>query len=266
MLERIVSVHDISWCGEYFYGKKFKTAMNISKEREFVYVKEGSAVFTVDGRAFILKPGELLFNGKNKIITQSSTGEGAKVIMCAFSADAPSVFDSSVFRLKASQYIHTENISALARELSEGKKSEKAKLLIALQIEILMTVLADSEGVSASAEYNAPLFSEFGKIFSTVEENISEKLTLPVISDKTGLSEVNIKRICRECGGCGVSELVSKLKLIRAKELLSSGMKAKEAADALGFKNKNYFSSFFRREEGISLREYKGMKTNEGNI
>ena len=266
MLERKISIKDVSYCGEYRYGKKFPAEMNISKERELVFVKEGSAIFTVNGKAFLLNEGDILFNNKGKIVSQIPTGEGAVVVMAGFSADAPSLFDGAVFRLAPSQHSYIENMVKLSENLENESYGEKALLLIALYMEILMTVLSDEIIMNDSAEYNARLFSEYGVIFSAIEKNIGEKLTLPELALKTGMSEVNIKRIVRECAGCGVSALVSAIRLIRAKELLASGMKASVVAQALGFENKNYFSIFFKREAGISLREYKGMISNEGNL
>ena len=59
--------------------------------------------------------------------------------------------------------------------------------------------------------------------------------------------------------GMGLPAYVNTIRLINAKAMLSSGAKVAEAAMACGFESLSNFDRVFRRETGMSPREYVNL-------
>lgn len=87
-------------------------------------------------------------------------------------------------------------------------------------------------------------------------ESICEPLTLADIAKRAGVCTTLLKNAFAECAGKGVKAYFIDLKIERAKELLLAGMHSKTIASMLGFSSPAYFSSCFKREVGISARDF----------
>lgn len=92
---------------------------------------------------------------------------------------------------------------------------------------------------------------------SYIKENVSKRLSLMDVASVFGFSQNYLSSLFSKFGEMGFVEYTTKVKVDAAKELLlASDCKIYEVAQKLGFDNAFYFSKVFKKQEGISPREY----------
>lgn len=93
-----------------------------------------------------------------------------------------------------------------------------------------------------------------------MSDSITKRPNLDDISEKLKVSASTLKRAFLQYTGIGVHEYFLSYKISRAKELLKSGVSVTGTANLTGFNNQNYFSSSFKRETGVTPKEYLGQR------
>ena len=94
-----------------------------------------------------------------------------------------------------------------------------------------------------------------------IEENYDQNITASEVARSVGVSLSYLSRIYKEQTGKNLIQSINEKKLEKAQEYLQqTDMKIYEIADALGFENVTYFSSFFKKHTGVSPKEYSEQK------
>jgi signal transduction histidine kinase/DNA-binding response OmpR family regulator/ligand-binding sensor domain-containing protein len=110
------------------------------------------------------------------------------------------------------------------------------------------------------------VLSEDEKFLNSVKEKIlerlsDEQLSVESLSDDIGMSRVQLYRKVSGLTGISVNELIRKLRLQRAAQLLQQKWgPVSQVAYEVGFSNLSYFSKVFKEEFGVLPSEY-GIKT-----
>lgn len=103
-----------------------------------------------------------------------------------------------------------------------------------------------------------PTASCYTKIMSFMRDNIDRNLTLNDICLGVYESPGKVKAIFHRFTGGGIMQHFNHLRVSRVISLLSSGKSVKEISQLLDFSSPYYLSYFFKRETGMTIREYKG--------
>lgn len=91
-----------------------------------------------------------------------------------------------------------------------------------------------------------------------IEENYQKSITVSEVARSVNVSLSYLSRIYKETTGNTIINYINQKKIEKAKEYLSNtDMKIYEIAEMLGFENTTYFSYFFKKNTGISPKEYK---------
>lgn len=99
--------------------------------------------------------------------------------------------------------------------------------------------------------------STASNIFMYIHENFDKDISLTDIAKHFGLSESYISKLLKSSLDINFKAYVNKLKVNRAKELLSQGnYKVNEVATIIGCNNANTFIRIFKQYEGVSPGEY----------
>lgn len=113
-------------------------------------------------------------------------------------------------------------------------------------------------------EYNSSYISSKKKyIISPALEYIHSEYTngnisIEYLSELCGVSPAYFRRIFLSCYGTSPIKYINNLKLERAKELLSSGLySVRDVIELSGFNEPCYFNRFFKKETGITPKEFK---------
>lgn len=99
--------------------------------------------------------------------------------------------------------------------------------------------------------------STASNIFMYIHENFDKDISLTDIANHFGLSESYISKLFKSSLDINFKTYVNKLKIKKAKELLSQGnYKVNEVATIIGCNNANTFIRIFKQYEGVSPGEY----------
>lgn len=92
-----------------------------------------------------------------------------------------------------------------------------------------------------------------------IHQNYEEKITLNYLASKIHINPAYLSRKFQEEVGVGFSEYVNHYRLMMAKKMLTDKPEASigEISEKCGFNSQHYFSQMFRKETGLSPREYR---------
>lgn len=115
--------------------------------------------------------------------------------------------------------------------------------------------------ITAEAKKHAENDVRFAEIIEALNRMVEEKLTLSRLSQECGMSISLMKKIFQRNSDCGIMSYFSKIKIRRATELLDQGYGVSDVAKRLSYSGTEYFLYCFRREMGITPRQYIKRKT-----
>ncbi len=91
-----------------------------------------------------------------------------------------------------------------------------------------------------------------------LDTNYDKGVTLEEVAEKIGLSSYYLSKLFKERYQVTFIEYLTNRRLQKAKDLLLDGKTPlKEIALTIGYKDPNYFSRVFKKETGLSPREYR---------
>ena len=91
-----------------------------------------------------------------------------------------------------------------------------------------------------------------------IVQNLAGNLSLDTIAQELHISPSHLSRTFKKATSCSLTEYINKERIHKAKELLhNTDLLTYEIAEAVGYKDATYFSSIFRKYEGLSPSEYK---------
>ncbi len=98
-------------------------------------------------------------------------------------------------------------------------------------------------------------------ILKYIEEHYMEPISLTDVSSCFNVSCGYISTIFKKHNGIGFTECVTQAKIRHAKQLLlQPGARIQEVASALGYSDPYYFSKVFKKQTGLSPKEYIGKR------
>ncbi|MCD6121393.1 MAG: helix-turn-helix domain-containing protein [Spirochaetales bacterium] len=91
-----------------------------------------------------------------------------------------------------------------------------------------------------------------------IEKNYSEHLTVEDIARTVFISPSYFKHLFKKISGYSFKDYLSRIRLDKAKELLlNSDMSITNIAYEVGYQDSNYFSTLFKKAEGVTPSEYR---------
>ncbi|MDR6550177.1 response regulator [Paenibacillus qinlingensis] len=94
------------------------------------------------------------------------------------------------------------------------------------------------------------------EVISFIQEHLhKEELSLHFAAESLFVNYSYLSRIFKESIGESFSDYVLRLRMERAKELLSKGVKVSDASEQVGYRHMNYFSKSFQKYWGVKPSE-----------
>lgn len=115
-----------------------------------------------------------------------------------------------------------------------------------------------SRNVSAKAAEKSLGAVEAAKAY--IQNNYSRDISLDEVSQKVNISPYYFSKIFKEDVGEGFVEYLTKIRMDKAKELLTTTeYSMKEICSMVGYADPNYFSRSFKKNVGVTPTEYKQL-------
>ena len=257
----LISVNNLYTVFSDEYEKGFAFLGEAHDFWEINVISDGQAVIVSDNNVYNCKAGDLLIHAPNTFHSMRvDDGNYCRVFTVSFDGTGLSK------RLASGQYMMLDGERKFVDVIiSEFEKVgfDKTSLdnigmqIIKNQLEILCLSLI-SRGERARGLPSADARSRtYAKIVAYLRDNVDRNLTVDDISRAVFESPTKIKDIFRSYTGGGVMQYFNRLRCEHIIYLLNDGKSVKDIAAIMEFSSPYYLSYFFKREMGMTIREYK---------
>jgi AraC family transcriptional activator of pobA len=180
----------------------------------------------------VASPAMQLYLRKPAVISLDATGDHAQCLMPLFLA------------------IEREAQVQVAGQVTAGMA-----LLAAIWIQIARLIPVKETSVPQTSSRKA---AQIEKFRSMVDDNFKKHLPIGDYADALGITPGQLSRLCREVLGGSSLDVVNARVIHEAQRVLVyTGNSVKQLSYALGFADETYFCRFFRKNTGLSPREFR---------
>lgn len=96
-----------------------------------------------------------------------------------------------------------------------------------------------------------------------IDQNFRQKISLDEIAESLHANRSYLSRLYKVKSGINLFDAILYRRIEAAKEyLLKTDMKTYEISEVVGFENPGYFSKVFKKQTGVSPKEYRKRETN----
>lgn len=233
---------------------------------EVVFCLNGSVTATADERVYLLTKGQVLFHKPlefHRIWSANETSPHIIVFSFEATGDGMRFFENKLFTVNERlTNLLIEICKRTQNALKEAEKNGKnnneyiyyshkaANSIECFLLELYNTKAAKyiSSGSAGSEEYK--------KIVRVMHENANKNLTVDDIAKLCNMSVSSLKKKFALFSDKGVGKYFTYVKMRKAITMLCDGISAPEISDALEFSSVNYFYAAFKREIGLTPKEY----------
>ena len=114
------------------------------------------------------------------------------------------------------------------------------------------------EEVLAESPGDAKPDDLYDRMTRYVERNYRKSISLPDIAEQLHANQSYLSRLYKSCSGVNLFDDIQRRRIEKAKECLTaSGWKVQAVAEYVGFEDSAYFSRVFKKETGMSPKEYR---------
>lgn len=243
---------------------------------EFYFFLEGEAEMTINGQSYGISPGNIIIVPPKTIHFPSHIS--AKRPYRRFvlwinenyyekylkSTDAFEYLFQFARRLEAPVqginpllFNNLQNkIFIIIRELHENRFGKETQLLVQLQSLLLNLSRFIYENYHIS---NGSTPSLRSRICTYIEAHIDEPLSLNELASAFYLSKFHIAHIFKESMGISIHQYIVKKRLEACKNALATDSSLENISARFGFASYSSFFRYFKKEYGVSPKEYRNM-------
>lgn len=263
---------NVALLGHYCYKetkKKLEMHQHIDM-LEICFMETGSQYYQIGEKNFLLKGGDLLITPPNTIHGSSSFPEEKgslfwmiiKVPKTPFKLLNLTTKESKLLigRLLNLENQHFKGSADIKKTLFEiftsyNKKDDSLKKIEITNyiLNFLLKVIKCGDKISPNT-----LSGDIEYCCKYIEENIYQKISINELAEKINLSESRFKHKFKEQIGTPPNEYIVKIKIEKAKILIRNNkLSITDLAYDLGFSTASYFSTVFKKYQGVTPTEFK---------
>ncbi len=252
-LQKTISVSDIFTCftGEYAAGYRFYGEMH--DFWELVYVERGSIWVAEEQHVVQLHENMFIIHRPFTFHRLWCEDSGATMKFFTFNATGRDVTKLERRTGVLPWHLRETLLATVKRGAAFLNGNEQLGGCVAAGIEYLLEEIAHTD-VSPLPNQSR---SDFECIMSCINAHYRENITLAELSAMCHMSESKLKKVFHSVYDLGIMKYLCKLKIRDAGQMLADGYTTEEICKALHFTDRNYFSYTFKRETGMTPREYR---------
>jgi len=225
----------------------------------------GTGELEVGGTTFVVKPGQGFFLYPNEPHVYSPLSEPWGVHWIAFNGSLAPALLKQAGMTRSGAYALTEpdvplaHMKAIYAVSSAGRPFlglECSKRLYALLLDLSRTVRTSPVSVLQDSKKLEP-------VIRYIEDNCRRDLTIDEMAGRIGVSPQYLCRLFRHAFQMRPMEYVNRERISKSKRLmlLHPELRLRDIAEQAGFDSPSYFSSVFRKIEGVSPDKFRKFRS-----
>ena len=226
---------------------------------KLLFLVSGQGSYFVDGKRYLLSAGDLVLIGSRSVhkpeLAEGSTYERIIIYispdylqqMSSQDCDLLSLFSGShghVLRLKEQR---RKAVFSLVSKLERDLSQEAFGRTILSQADLLHLLVELGRSMEDSATNlprpSVPENRRVVEIMEYLDRNLAEEIDMDALAERFFISKYYMMRLFQKETGTTIYGYLTQKRLLKARELISSGMRAMESCYACGFHS---YSSFTR--------------------
>jgi len=238
---------------------------------KILFFLSGDLTYLVEGRKYILRPGDLLLVPAHAIhqpVIDPENPYDRIILWIRPEALFPNGTDisfshcreHSAYLLPRELYDHTK-LSSLLAELEHsladpafGSNILSNALFDQLMVHLCRWIQSAGKDLDRRAVPSDP---KIHQILTYINHHLTEDLSIEALSARFYLSRSRLMHRFKEVTGCPIHQYVLQKRLILASQLLRSGMSVSQASQMSGFSDYSAFLRAFRRAYHVSPGNYR---------
>ena len=225
----------------------------INKDRisyyDLTFVLKGNMIYVADDKTYVLNENDAILLPPGTVRQRMAGAQKVQYVSFNFQ-----IFPNCELSIPPFlKNVITQDIRKLINVFSQRHLSPKyySKEKLCNLLNYILFELFDAVSLQSN-------HTEVIKIEKFIEENITQKITLTMLSDHVHLSKEYIAYIFKKNVGKTVIEYVNEKKMMFAKYMIQEGMLSlRDIAENLGYENYGYFSRVFKKHFNTSPIEFK---------
>ncbi len=232
---------------------------HIGYNDNFFFVLEGECYININGHSSIIREGQLAFLPKGKMRAYTHTSERFVMYEMAFSAKVGDLNLMEYIGLCEDSFVVDVTDKKRMAEYFETtcrKEMQRDPLFEIGWCSVILAIIREY------AEARRKLMTGDGRLFAPVIEYMKQNLARPIkteeLAEKVFMQTTYFIRRFGNVYGISPQSYLTKMRMNRAMELLSStDMPIEEIAKAVGIADTSYFSRVFKKHCGTSPGSYR---------
>ena len=239
---------------------------------EAVFILKGRAGITAGETVYTLTEGQMIFHPPGEFHRLWNEGDDfLRIAIVSFGVSAFPLDSHRIYSFSSSDRVF-EAVRAIRKlfltdgifvvGMREDTKESDAQKAVA-DLEELFLDLLDQHISSEDIVKKDRLSELYTKAISVMKSDMSVRMSAEDISAACGMSVSTLQKLFCRYTGMGMMKYYEGVRMQYARTLLDNGYLVKEVAFAVGYNDRNYFSTAYKRYYGISPADRESNK-NEG--
>lgn len=243
------------------FGKTFIFAGEAHDFWEGVFVESGEIEVAERDEVYLMREGDLLLHAPmefHRIRAYGDTEPHVHNFSFSLTGTPPGKLSDGIFALAPIESRSLLSLLSYMRARLSAKEGDACApaRIVARRLEAFLLALCEEAKTRESLSMTGSAVT-YRSLTRAMARGVRENLTLSIIAAECFVSVSYAKALFAEYAGTSPKAYYNALRLAEAQKLLLGGASVSEVSEALHFSSPNNLIRFFKRETGMTPRQYK---------